>query len=422
MSTALLTGVGVTLVVAGLGGRLARGRASAWWLLPLLLLAGAWPLALLLHLAPPRPTALAVGVLGLGRLALERAGAGAVAGGVAALALRALAPGRRVLPAGTAAAGIALAGLATLALSVSGLVALAFALAAVLGVCVQRWAAAADAARGPFGLRLVGIIGCSLLAAAALLPSVRGGGAPAALPALALAAGLAVPLGLLPFQGWGLLAEGVPTADAALWPALVVPVALLGLAGVLVGLPTAVAATLQALVLGLGLASGVLAGVQAVVGLAATRYSRLLVADVALMAVAVATGTLPGLAGALILLVLHWIAGTALGAPSPSARAAVTGWLGVSGLPPGGAFVGRLLVLVAVARLGPVPIVLALLVLLLQLATALRGAVEARQPRAGGRRRLGPVAATVGWVPALGTVALGLVPGPVLAAIFGVHW
>ncbi len=422
MSAALLGGVAVTLVAAALAGGLYPGRAPGWWLLPPLLLAGAWPLALLIHLAPPRPAALAVGTIGLGRLALTRAGAGVVAGGVAALTLRALVPGGRPLAPGSVAAGIALAGLATLALSVSGLAPLAFALAAILGVCAHRWAVASEAARSPIGLRLVGIVGCSLLATAALLPSVRGGGAPAALPALALAAGLAVPLGLLPFQGWGLMAEEVPAVDRALWASLAAPAALLCLAGVLVGLPVAVAGALQALVLGLGLASAVVAGGLALVGPPATRYPRLRMADIALAAAAVATGTLPGLAAALLLLVLHWIAAITLDGPSPSTRAAVTGWLGVSGLPPGGGFAARLLVLVAATYLGPVPVALVVPVLLLQLAAALRGAVEVRGPRAGQGRRPRLGAAALAWAPAVGAVALGLGPAPVLAVIFGVHW
>jgi formate hydrogenlyase subunit 3/multisubunit Na+/H+ antiporter MnhD subunit len=325
---------------------------------------------------------------------------------------------RPQLGGGTIAAAIAVGVGSCLALSLTGLVPLALLLALMSALLWIRW----EHLTGPvLPLRSLGrqsaVILCALLAGAAVLPSLRIGAAPAALAGMLLVGGLGGVAGLLPLSGWVSAASRVTSPEAAVWRIWLIPVVIVVLARVMVAGPVALGQVMQLLLVALGLATAIFWGCAGYRADPTTRYWRVLQADVGFMCVGIGSGDVQGLAAALLLIVVHWLAGAALSEPR-GARSHLLAWVGLSGVPPFGGFTGRLLAVVGVTFMGPVVVALLLVAFGLQVAACGAGVREAvlratvRGPR---------LSELVGLVAALGALVLGLVAGPFLQVAFGVH-
>jgi hypothetical protein len=319
---------------------------------------------------------------------------------------------------GTIAAAIAVGVGSCLALSLTGLIPLALLLALMSTLLWIRW----EHLTGPvLPLRSLGrqsaVILCALLAGAAVLPSLRIGAAPAALAGMLLVGGLGGLAGLLPLSSWVSAASRVTSPEAAVWRIWLLPVAIVTLARVMVAGPVALGQVMQLLLVALGLATAIFWGCAGLLADPSVRYWRVLQADVGFMCVGIASGDAQGLAAAMLLIVVHWLAGAALSEPR-GARSHLFAWLGLSGVPPFGGFAGRVLALVGVSFMGPVVVAMLLLGFGLQLAASGAGAREAairatvRGPR---------VSELVGLAAAFGVLAVGLVAGPILQTAFGLH-
>lgn len=385
--------------------------------LVLLLTAVGISIALGESLATHRPSPLLVQG-GLGTLKLSRLAVGVLVGGWGALVLE-LGVAHRPRISGSTIAGGILTGVASCwALLVTGVVPLALLVAFMCAFLWARWQRVA----GPLlPIRSLGrqsaVLLCALLAGAAVLPSQRIGAAPAALAGMLLVGGLGGVAGLLPLSSWVGAVSKVSPAEAATWRIWLVPVAIVALARVLVAGPTPLTQVMQLLLVALGLATAIFWGCAGVRADPSTRYWRVLQADVGFMCVGIGSGDVQGLAAALLLIVVHWLAGAALSEPR-GARSHLVAWLGVSGVPPFGGFTGRLLAVVGATFMGPVVVALLLLAFGLQLASCGAGVREAVLRAAVRGPRLIEL---VGLVAALGALVLGVVAVPFLQVAFGVH-
>jgi len=429
VTRALLLGSALTLVLAP-AAALPRVRSSA--LGPILLvLAAGWPVVVLLGPAAAAGHGRApAGPLsdGLGTLELTRVGGGLLALTAACAWLRWLGRRRAQRRGRSLAVAVAVAPVAVLATSARGMVPLALLLALVPLLVAGRWGAVdgAGALRAVVS-RAVAIGAIGLLAGAALAPTVGLTHTAPSLVGLCVAVAMAALVGLLPFAPWSVLAAGLAPSEADLGLTWCVPVGLLGVATLLAGEPRAVAASLQALLFGLGLATAVVWSAVAAGGPDRTRVSALQAADVGLMAVGLASGRTDGLLGALLLLLLTLVVPPALasGAPGP---ARVAGWLAAGGLPPIGAFPGRLLVLAAASTVAFLPTAVVTLAMGGLLIGGARGALggfaaaSGRSPEPGAAREGRGTAAGVGWL-AAGAALLAGPLGPVLVPlVYGVRW
>ncbi len=416
MTTWLLAALVGGLAVAALSALL-RGRARFLPPVLLLLTAAGVSLALVKSLATTPPSSQLVEG-GLGGLVVARLSLGILVGGWAVLALElgvAHRPGRT---GGAIAVGVMTGVASCFALMVTGLVPLALLLSFLCAFLWVRW----ERISGPvLPIRSVGrqaaLILCALLAGAAILPSQRIGAAPAPLAGMLLVGGLGGVAGLLPISSWVGAASRIPAPESAVWRVWLVPVGVVAISRVLVAEPTSVTQVMQILLVALGLATAIFWGAVGVRADPSTRYWRVLQADVGFMCVGIGSGDVQGLAAALILIVVHWLAGTALTEPR-GVRSHLLAWVGLSGAPPFGGFTGRLLAVVAVTFMGPIVVALLLVAFGLQLVACGSGVREAvlreavRGPRAN---------EVVGLLSALGALALGVGAGPFLQAAFGVH-
>jgi hypothetical protein len=404
------------LVIAGVSGTLGR-RARLIPPLLLALTAVAISLVLVVSLTTSRSSPI-LSYGDLGTTYLARLPLGVLLGGWAALLLELGVARRPQLGAGTIAIAIAVGVGCCLALSLTGLVPLALLLALLSGLLWIRW----QHLTGPvLPLRSLGrqsaVLLCALVAGVAVLPSLRIGAAPAALAGMLLVGGLGGVAGLLPLSGWVSAASRVPSPEAAAWRIWLIPVAIVALARVMVAGPVALEQVMQLLLVALGLATVIFWGCAGLLADPSVRYWRVLQADVGFMCVGIASGDVQGLAAALLLIVVHWLAGAALSEPR-GARSHLFAWLGLSGVPPFGGFAGRVLVLVGVSYMGPVVVAMLLLGFGLQLVASGAGAREAAvRATVHGPR----VSELVGLAAAFGALVVGLVAGPVLQTAFGLH-
>ncbi|HVB13425.1 MAG TPA: hypothetical protein VNH38_01540 [Candidatus Dormibacteraeota bacterium] len=416
MSRWLLLALAGGLALAVVSVLLAR-RARLVPPLLLLLTAGGISVALLDSLAIHRPsTRLVEG--GLGSLTLPRLPLGILVGGWAALVLELGVAHRPRLSGGTIAAAIVTGIAACLALLVTGVVPLALLLAFMSALLWVRWQRISGPALPIRSLgRQSALVLCALLAGAAVLPSQRIGAAPAALAGMLLVGGLGGVAGLVPLSSWVGAASRVIPAEAAAWRIWLVPVAIVALARVLVAGPSALSQVMQLLLVSLGLATAIFWGCAGFRAEPSARYWRVLQADVGFMCVGIGSADVQGLAAALLLIVVHWLAGAALSEPR-GARSHLLAWVGLSGVPPFGGFTGRLLAVVGATFMGPVVVGLLLLAFGLQLAACGAGVREAVRRAATRGPRLPEL---VGLVAAVGVLVLGLVADPFLQAAFGIH-
>lgn len=355
---------------------------------------------------------------GLGKLTLARLPLGVLVGGWAALALELGVAHRPRLSGSTIAAALVMGVAACFALLATAVVPLALVLAFMCAFLWARWQRIA----GPLlPIRSLGrqaaLLLCALLAGAAVLPSQRIGAAPPALAGMLLVGGLGGVAGLLPISSWVGAVSRVNPAEAATWRIWLIPVGIVASARVMVAGPTALTEVMQLLLVALGLATAIFWGCAGFRADPSTRYWRVLQADVGVMCVGIGSGDVQGLAAALILIAVHWLAGASLSEPR-GARSHLVAWVGLSGVPPFGGFTGRLLAVVAVTFMGPIVVGLLLLAFGLQLASCGAGVREAvlraavRGPR---------VSELVGLVAALGALVLGLLAGPFLQVAFGIR-
>ncbi|HUY56896.1 MAG TPA: hypothetical protein VMV12_03600 [Candidatus Micrarchaeaceae archaeon] len=386
---------------------------------PLLLLlsAAAISLALVASVATHPPSSLLVEG-GLGTLRLSRLSVGLLVGGWTASVLELGVAHRPRISASTISATIVMGVTACAALLVTAVVPLVLLLAFTCAFCWGRWQRIAGPVLPIRSLgRQAALLLCALLAGAAVLPSQRIGAAPAALAGMLLVGGLGGVVGLLPLSSWVGALSRVSPAEAATWRIWLVPLGVVAIARVLVATPTSLTQVMQFLLVALGLATAIFwggAGFRAEPGI---RYWRVLQADVGFMCVGIGSGDPQGLAAALLLIAVHWLAGAALSEPG-GARSHLVAWVGLSGVPPFGGFTGRLLAVVGAAFMGPVVVALLLMAFGLQLASCGAGVREAVLRAAV--RGLRPVE-LVGLVAALGALVLGLLAGPLLQVAFGVR-
>ncbi len=408
---ALLGAVAVALLCARLPTR-------ARWLAPVLqtLVAVGIALAVLAQL-PTHAVAANLAVPGLGRLALTRLTAAVLVGSWAAALLEMGSAARRQ-PSGAAAAVQILVGVGCSAvLALTGLLPLSLVLAAVMLVVWLRWQRLAGPVLPIRSLaRQAAIVLCALLAAVALLPAQRIGAAPPALLAMLLVGGLGGVSGLLPLSAWVGAVTRMGPAEGSLWRVWLLPLGVVTLARVVVPAPHHLAQVLQLLLVALGLASAIFWSGAAINAAPGSRYHRVLAADVGFMCVGIGSGDLIGFAGALLLVLVHWLAGAALSEPQ-AARSHLLAWVGVSGVPPFGGFSGRLLVLVGSSFMGPLVLSGVVLAFGLQLVACGLGIGEA--VRRGSVR--GPaLSELLGLGAAVATLAMGIFAQPLLRFAFGI--
>ncbi|HVC22314.1 MAG TPA: hypothetical protein VNH82_02635 [Candidatus Dormibacteraeota bacterium] len=416
MSVWFAPALGGGLVLAGVSAALTR-RARLVPPLLLLLTAAGISLVLVESLASHRPSFLLTEE-GPGTLTLTRLPLGILVGGWAALVLELGVGHRPPISGSTIATAIAVGVAACLALTVSGVIPLALLLTFMSGLLWVRWQRITGPALPVRSLgRQTAVLLCALLAGAAVLPSERIGAAPAALTAMLMVGGVAGAAGLLPFSSWVGAVSRVLPAEAATWRIWLIPVALVAVTRVVVAGPTVFSQVMQLLLVALGLATAIAWGCAGFWADPNFRYWRVLQADVGFMCVGIGSGDIQGLAAALLLIAVHWLAGAALSEPS-GARSHLLAWVGLSGAPPFGGFTGRILAVVGAAFMGPVVVALLLLAFGLQLAACGAGVTEAvRRAAVRGPRP----SELIGLLAALGALVLGLVAAPFLQIAFGLH-
>jgi hypothetical protein len=293
---------------------------------------------------------------------------------------------------------------------------------AMLGV---RWVAAAPA-RATLAAARVGTLGASMLVAAGPFLPVE---AATALPRAHLAGGLlaggvAAGFGLLPLGGWvtgG--ARLVRGAALAPWALLLLPALVLTAQTLQNVLPTGARSTVGFILLPVGAVSAAWAALQ---GVSAgrrdrDRYPRVLLADLGLVAMGLATPEPGARVGSLLLMLTHICAGPLLlqeaspGLAGPRRMA----WLALSGVPPTPAFWGRFATVAGLtAGFGGAPLVVTIPVAGALILIALRAAAAAGS--AGDAAVAGLATRAAAWLAPLAALTVGLLPGWALRAFLGV--
>ncbi|MGH7610809.1 MAG: proton-conducting transporter membrane subunit [Candidatus Dormibacteria bacterium] len=416
MSPGLAAALLGSLALAPLGTWL--GRRLRWLPVLLQVLAAVAVIFTALHSLPLRPVAAGLTATGLGRLLLSRLTAAILVGGWAAALLELGATRRRNPRPGGIALQLLVGVACSAALALTGLIPLAVLLASVLVAVWVRWQHLGGPSLPVRSLaRQAAVVLCALLAAAAVLPAERVGAAPAVLVGVLLVGGFGGVAGLLPLSSWVGAVSRVGPAEGSLWRIWLVPLGVISLARVLATEPEHLTQVLQILLIALGMATTIFWGAAALVAPAGNRYQRVLAADVGFMCAGVAAGDALGLAGAVLLVVVHWLAGSTL-AEAPVGRAQLLAWLGVSGVPPFGGFSARLLILVGASFMGPLVLGGTVLAFGLQLAAGGAGIGEALR-RSTVR---GPaLSEALGLAAAVATLALGIFAQPVLRLAFGIR-
>jgi hypothetical protein len=288
-----------------------------------------------------------------------------------------------------------------------------------------RWVAASPA-RPTLAAARVGTLGAAvLLAAAPFLPVDLATALPRAhLAGALLAGGVAAGFGLVPLGGWvtgG--ARLIRGAALAPWALLLLPALLLTTQTLQNVLPTDARTTVGFLLLPAGALSAAWAAVQ---GLLAgrrdrERYPRVLLADLGLVAMGLATPQ-PGVRiGSLLLLLTHICAGPLLLQEASPAlvRQRRLAWLALSGVPPTPAFWGRFATIAGLtAAFGGAPLIVTLPVAAALLLVALRAAAAASSARPAAAAGLATRAAA--WMAPLAALTVGLLPDSALRAFLGV--
>lgn len=298
------------------------------------------------------PGAARLDPLGGGRLDLSREGGGLLAAGALALWLCLLlserVDGRELMAVGT------VGGALVLLLSTGS--ALLFGVAALLAVAALalRWVTAAPTCATLAAGRVAGSGAAALVAASLLLPSVSPNQEPGVVAGL-LAVGVIALAAVAPLGGWAArAATELRSSDFATWLLMLAPAILLSAFAIPAALPLVAGLVFEHTLLACGLVSALWAGVQTLRGSPASRYGRLALADMSLVAAAIGTGEPTALGGGVVLILTHLVVAPLLlqaqrPGLGPPRRLA---WLALCGLPPSPGFWGRFLVLEACAAFG----------------------------------------------------------------------
>lgn len=367
----------------------------------------------LLLLEHPAPARLAEG---LGALSPTRIMAGIILGAVAMLALEISSAGEGGPSAAAEALFLILSVAAAAALCTNSLVVAAGLVGLLMGAVWVRWQRVAGPQLSVRSVARQAVVatGC-LLGAAAVVPSVRVGGAPPLLEAILLTGAVTAVLGVFPFSGWPGVIGRLGHSELAFWRLLLLPTGALLEARLVAMTTSAVASPMRELLIGLGLATALFWGMRALLGPDQGRYPRTLACDGGLICAGIGFGTLEGLSAAMVLLVCHWLGGAVLG-PDETSRPRLVGWIGMSGVPPFGGFTGRLLVVLAATAFSPVVSGILLLASGLQLGASAAAMRSSLSPRTAGALRWSQVVAVA---LAAGTLVLGVVPVTAVHLLMG---
>ena len=302
------------------------------------------------------------------------------------------------------------------------------------------WGLCFLAAFALFGVRLVSAAPARSTLAAARVPTLGAAALVAAAPFLPvdatalpprahiagglLAGGVAAGFALVPVGGW--VAGGsrlVRGASLAPWAMLLVPALVLTVQPLQGILPSEARLTFAAILLPAGSVSAVWGGLRGLAVTDAERYPRVLLADLGLIAMGLATPQPGARLGSLLLVLTHLCVGPLLvhEPAAQSARPRRLAWAALSGLPPGPAFWGRFALVTALTAafggtvlLALVPVTGALMVV------ALRASIAASSAGHAAIARPGRAAQLAAWIPPLAAVTIGLLPSASLHALLGV--
>lgn len=268
-------------------------------------------------------------------------------------------------------------------------------------------------------------LGAAALAAAAVFLPVDVTSTPprAHLAGGLLAGGIAAGLAMVPFGGWtsGTARRQGDAAALAPWVLLLVPALLLDAQPLQAILPPASRSVFGFIVLAMGGLTALWSALRAVAATPSGRYVCVLVADLALVTMGLATPEPAARVGSLILLLSHLAVAPLLLQDPASApvRPRRIAWLAASGVPPSPAFWGRFSMMAALTgAFGGGPLIVAIPAVGALVVAAIRG-VAAPGASADARVR-GPAAAAAAWLPPLAAVALGLLPDATLRTLLGV--
>jgi hypothetical protein len=291
----------------------------------------------------------------------------------------------------------------------------------LLGV---RWVAAAPA-RATLAAARVGTLGASVLVAAGpFLPVDAATVLPRAhLAGGLLAGGVAAGFGLVPVGGWVTAgARLVRGAALAPWALLLLPALLLTSQTLQNALPTGGRSTVGFILLPVGALSS---GWAALPGMSVgrrdrDRYPRVLLADLGLVAMALATPEPGARVGSLLLMLTHLCVGPLLlqeaspGLAGPRRLA----WLALSGVPPTPGFWGRFATMAGlVAGFGGAPLIVTIPVAGALILITLRAAAAAGSTADAARAGVATRAAA--WMAPVAALAVGLLPDWTLRAFLG---
>jgi hypothetical protein len=303
------------------------------------------------------------------------------------------------------------------------------AVAVAVGSLVVRWIAASPGRATLAAGRIAGLGSATLVAAAGFLPGAGFDtgvgltpGTRATLSGALLAAGIVAVLGMVPAGGWAAAAtSAVRGIDLAPWAILLAPAVLFSAGALLLGLPANARTPLANTLLVLGLISAVFGGVQSLRSLPQSRYGRLLLADLALVAAGLGSGQSPAVLGMYVVVLTHLCAAPLLihaeraGVERPRRLA----WLALTGLPPSPAFWGRFLVLEALAATSGLALIVGLVATAAMLAAAVHALVQPGEPDPDtAMPSIG--ARVIAWLVAIAVMALGFAPGTIAGHVFGV--
>ena len=354
--------------------------------------------------------------LGGGGLALPREAGGLISASATALWLCLLLAdrldGREIIGIGT------VGGAVVLLLSTGS--PLLFGVAAMLAVAALslRWISVAPGRASLAAARVAGTGAAALIAVSLLLPAASSGGQPGMVGGL-LVVGVLALAAVVPLGGWavGALAD-LPAPEIATWLVLLAPAVLLSAFAIPGPLPLLARLAFDHTILVCGLISALWAGAMSLRVGPATRYGRVALADLGLVAAGIGTGETAAIAGGLLLILTHLVvAPILLQTPRPGLgppRRLV--WLAICGLPPSPAFWGRFLILQACVAfssgVAAACLVAGGLVTVPAVLSVAQGEPGAGAPAAHPR-------GVAAWLIAAAALAVGLLPMGAVHLVFG---
>ncbi len=286
-----------------------------------------------------------------------------------------------------------------------------------------RWVAAAPARTTLAAARVATLGAAALVGAAPFLPVDTTVLPPRAhLAGGLLAGGIAAGFALVPLGGW--VSGGsrlVRGAALAPWALLLLPSLLLTTQPLQTVLPAEARVTFAAVLLPAGAISAVWAALRGLGVSDGDRYPRVLLADLGLVAMGLATPLAGARLGTLLLMITHLCVGPLLlqEPASASPRPRRVAWAALSGVPPGPAFWGRFALITALTSAFGGTVLLAAIpvaggVMVIALRATMAAGTHSTYGLSGRAVRL------AAWIPPLAAVTVGLLPTASLHALLGV--